>query len=706
MTNFLKNIAVKYKLLFIVLLPVLGVVNLAGIKIVSLQEQASRQSSLSDLMEISIAASNLVHELQKERGASAGFINSKGSNFGDVLPKQYLETNAKKDQLTAVLERLDTNRYGQEYNEALKAALGDLDKIEDTRKKVKNISISLPDAVGYYTSMNGNFLGITNKAVFLAEDPDILRDVSAYLSFLQSKERAGIERAVGAAGFDSGWTSALQSKLANLITTQDTYMRVFEVYAAGEELKFYKEKINDKSFAEVSKMREIALSEDNSYNLTDKVNAALWFKTMTTKINILKEIEDHIAEDVRHIAHQGASSALSIRNFYLFVFIGLIAVVSILTFIILKDLLQNIHNTEEVMNELVKGNTEVDVQGTERKDEMGGMARSIEVFKQGLIEKKRMEEEALKVQEQAEEEKKKAMVELANNFDGQVGGLINSLASASSELQSTAESMRSIADNTSQSSQTVAASSEEASTNVSTVASAMEEMSASASEIASQISSARVKSNDTAENAKNANETVSNLNILVENIGEVVTAIQGIAEQTNLLALNATIEAARAGEAGKGFAVVAEEVKKLATETGNKTDEINTRIIQIQEATRASVSAMERIIDNISDIDQSVTGVSAAVEEQNATTSEIVRSVGEAAQGVQQVSQIIVDVQKGAGETGSSADAVLNAAREVAKLSDNLKNSVDRFLNGIRSEGNGESKKTIDQEDEEPRKAA
>jgi methyl-accepting chemotaxis protein len=151
------------------------------------------------------------------------------------------------------------------------------------------------------------------------------------------------------------------------------------------------------------------------------------------------------------------------------------------------------------------------------------------------------------------------------------------------------------------------------------------------------------------------------------------------------LALNATIEAARAGEAGKGFAVVADEVKKLAIETALKTNEINERIKEIQGATRDSVQAMERIIGNISEIDQSVTGVSSAVEEQNATTSEIVRSVSEASQGVQNVSQIITDVQKGANDTGTSANTVLSAANEVSELSKGLKGSVDQFLSKIKN---------------------
>lgn len=343
------------------------------------------------------------------------------------------------------------------------------------------------------------------------------------------------------------------------------------------------------------------------------------------------------------------------------------------------------------MTELVKGNSDVEIKGTERKDEMGSMARSIEVFKQGLIEKQQMEANSALAKKRAEEEKRRAMQELAKTFDNQVGGLIESLASASTQLQATAQNMRGIADETSRSSQTVATSSEQSSANVNTVASAMEEMSASISEIAMQVTNVKAKSNDTSSNARSTNEKVENLSALVNNIGEVVVAIQDIAEQTNLLALNATIEAARAGEAGKGFAVVADEVKKLATETAQKTEEINSRISDIQMATHESVDAMDIIIKNIAEIDESVTGVSAAVEEQNATSREIVRSVAEASQGVLNVSQVISDVERGANETRTSADTVLDAAAEVAKLSETLKNSVDQFLDTIRSEGNNQN---------------
>ncbi len=405
-------------------------------------------------------------------------------------------------------------------------------------------------------------------------------------------------------------------------------------------------------------------------------------------IATLKNVESDIQKDVNQLI---ITNEKEIESFQTLSMIGTIiasALILLASVGIIIVTVRSIKDISETTGQLAEGNIEIDLESMERKDELGTIIVSLKKFKENQLEVKNLTARQEKLKVEQEEKRQQDMLDLAADFDSQIGGFLESLTSASGKMQSAAETMCGIADETSKSSEIVSVSSGESSANVNAVSAAMEEMSASSNQIASQITSARNKSNDTASNAQKANQTVSNLNNLVDNIDEVVTAIRDIAEQTNLLALNATIEAARAGEAGKGFAVVADEVKKLASETGKKTEEISERISEIQQATRNSVDAMGRIIDNISDIDQSVTGVSAAVEEQNATNKEIVRSVSEASQGVGKVSEIIEEVKKGAQETGTSATSVLNAAKEVTDLSSNLKMSVEQFLNQIRAGSN------------------
>jgi methyl-accepting chemotaxis protein len=338
------------------------------------------------------------------------------------------------------------------------------------------------------------------------------------------------------------------------------------------------------------------------------------------------------------------------------------------------------------MEELAGGNFAVVLPGLGRKDELGQVAGAVEKFKVVSEQKARDEAEAKHRQDEiAAQQRKAEMVKLADQFEGAVGEIVETVSSASTELEASASTLTATAERSQELATTVAAASEEASTNVQSVASATEELSSSVNEISRQVQESARMAGEAVDQARITNDRVGELSKAASRIGDVVELINTIAGQTNLLALNATIEAARAGEAGRGFAVVASEVKALAEQTAKATGEISQQIAGIQGATQESVTAIREISGTIERLSEISSTIAAAVEEQGAATQEISRNVQQAAQGTQQVSANITDVQRGASETGSASSQVLSAAQMLSGDSNRLKIEVSKFLNSVRA---------------------
>ena len=339
------------------------------------------------------------------------------------------------------------------------------------------------------------------------------------------------------------------------------------------------------------------------------------------------------------------------------------------------------------MRGLAGGDLDSEIQAQDRGDEIGEMAQAVQVFKDNAIRVKEMEAEQAAQEKRAMEEKKQLMNDMADDFQARVGGVVDTVSAAATELQSSAQSMTATSEETSTQAMAVAAASEEASTNVQTVAAAAEELASSISEISRQVQQSSKIAGDAVIESDRANEMIQGLANSAEKIGEVVSLITDIADQTNLLALNATIEAARAGEAGKGFAVVASEVKNLATQTAKATEEIGGQVSGIQGATEDSAKAIQGISKIINEINEIAATISAAVEEQGAATQEIARNVEQAAIGTSEVSSNISGVTQAAGEAGESASQVLSAANELSEQSEVLKTEVDTFMAQVRQTG-------------------
>jgi len=356
-----------------------------------------------------------------------------------------------------------------------------------------------------------------------------------------------------------------------------------------------------------------------------------------------------------------------------------------LGFFFARSITTPISSMTDVMDVLANGNLEIEIPSQNRTDEIGEMAAAVQVFKDNAIEVKRLEEEQKANEERQAREKRELMLKMADDFEGNVGGVVDSVSSASTEMQSSAEVLSATAEQTSKQSTMVATASEEASSNVQTVASAAEELSSSISEISRQVAQSTQISATAVAEVEGANEKVQGLADAANKIGEVVALITDIADQTNLLALNATIEAARAGEAGKGFAVVASEVKNLANQTAKATEEISNQIGGIQTATQEAVHAIGSIGGIIGQMNEIASAIAAAVEEQGAATQEIARNVEQAAAGTGEVSSNITGVQQAAGETGQSAGQLLSAAQELSQQSEMLRGEVNKFLDNVRN---------------------
>ena len=379
-------------------------------------------------------------------------------------------------------------------------------------------------------------------------------------------------------------------------------------------------------------------------------------------------------------AQLAAGSAIANKMIMAAIAVGII--LTLVTILGVKSVTGPLLSTVGVMRRLADGDNEVEIQGVERKDEIGQMAGAVQVFKDNAIERERLKSESEKEQ-QARAATQSQVEELISSFRETVQSVLETVSTNTGQMENSAKSLSTIATQTTSQASSVAAASEEASANVQAVAAAAEELSASIGEISRQVSQTKDVVDKASEATTQTDTRITGLSEAAQKIGQVLSLIQDIAEQTNLLALNATIEAARAGDAGKGFAVVASEVKELATQTANATEAISEQITSIQQETDSSVEAIRGIAETMNEVSSATEAIAAAVEEQGASTSEIANNVQQAAAGTNEVARNITGVTNAADESQTSADQVLAASQDVASNANQLREVVDAFLKDV-----------------------
>jgi methyl-accepting chemotaxis protein len=443
------------------------------------------------------------------------------------------------------------------------------------------------------------------------------------------------------------------------------------------------EKGMEKTLRLADETRDVQLSEQVERLRTSAMSSQVAAVKLRAELRAAAEQLDN---RVNEFAKQASEEYLATSNQLMIVAaIGIILGVLAGYLIAQSGIVKPINLLKSVMEAFAHNNLTAEVPGTDRRDELGDIARTVEVFKKNGLEVERMRADQLVTEKRNTEQRKADMYKLADDFEGAVGEIIETVSSASTELEASASTLTSTAERAQELTTMVAAASEEASTNVQSVASATEELTSSVNEISRQVQESARMAAEAVDQARKTNDRVGELSKAAARIGDVVELINTIAGQTNLLALNATIEAARAGEAGRGFAVVASEVKALAEQTAKATGEIGQQISGIQAATQESVGAIKEISGTIERLSEISSTIAAAVEEQGAATQEISRNVQQAALGTQQVSSNITDVQRGASETGSASSQVLSAAQSLSGDSNRLKLEVGKFLHSVRA---------------------
>ena len=677
-----QRIGVRIGLLAVPTIVALGAI--AVVVLVTLLQQMNGVARLQELVRLTPSLSGVIHKLHKERGLSAGFIDSGGLYLRDELESQRKVTDGAVSTLGKTLAAFDAAPYGEAFAKRLDASNKALEQIAATREEVTSLTL-LPEEMekGYAVAIRA-LMAIVSEMGALSTDAEVAKLITSYMALLEWQELAGQERVVGASGFTTGvFGEDLYQAFVEVVSAQRAYLDMYRASAGADLRRGLEDALATDQAKSAEKMREVVLRTIMTDD-TEGILASDWFAAITAKIELMIAVEDKTGERLAAVlAELDGSAARQLWETAIFLVV-VVAISILLAGLVFQSLVPPIRRLTANMGRLAEGDTSVDIDGAERTDEIGAMSRAVRVFRDNAVERERLAAQQQQESKTKETERKRRS-QLTNDFATAAASIVEGLAGSASELEETSNTLSSVASSTAEKVVRGAAASEEASQNVATVAASAAQIETSIKEIGDQVSNATDIVGRADADVKDSSEKIDSLAGSVRKIGEVVTLIQDIAEQTNLLALNATIEAARAGDMGKGFAVVANEVKTLANQTAKATEEISNQIAEIQSSTNEAVDTIQGITSTMGQVREITSTIAAAMEEQASATGEITRNIRQAARGTEEVAGSMSSVEQGSRETNTSADRVKTASQALSEEADRLKTEVDSFLQQIKA---------------------
>ncbi|MEZ8447484.1 methyl-accepting chemotaxis protein [Vibrio splendidus] len=655
----LTDMSFKQKIIALLTLPILGFLWLSVSAISKGVETTSEMSSLNQLTRLSVVYSELVHELQKERGMTAGFIGSQGTKFVSELRAQRTSADNRRNQRTeywqsAEIDLPQISRLNTEISQSL-------NQITSIRNRVDSQSIQLSEALGYYTKLNAKLLSVSALIAELSSDATITTETIAYYNFLQGKERAGIERAVLNNTFSKNeFGPGMLVKFISLVTEQNTYFSNFEVLGNPDNVRFFEQQLNDRSVAEVEKLRDVAESKMSGFD----VDPVYWFAQSTARIVQLKKTENQLADSLIALTDQKTQQAQSAMMGSITMFVVITLFATFISFKAITDLTTRVKDLTRVLSK-VRHDNDLTVRATyEGNSELGQISSSLnetlEKFS-GVIDS--LSQSSLTLASAAEETAQTCQYNSNTLVEQQ--DQIGLIATATEELSATVSE---VAAKTQQTASSAKLADEQSQAGLNTVQHSYQSIEILASEI-----------NGLAEKITHLHESSNNIN-------SVIDVIKSVADQTNLLALNAAIEAARAGEQGRGFAVVADEVRTLAQRTQESTLEIEGFISSLQSDVQTAFNVIDnskkmssRAVEDSRGVEQTLQDISGAVSEIFSMTEQIATATEEQAVVTQDIAQNVVAVEQKSTESTTGATQIAATAKEQAELATSLKELSNTF---------------------------